>query len=89
VTAKWDANHQKISPRRFKQLYAKYKTTNATPTVGLNVGKPKKQITPKTVKIIKQVYEKDQLSAQYLIENIVKRIVLWSMVARRNVGFCM
>jgi len=64
VTVKWAANHLKITPRRFKQLYAQYKTNNNTPpTIGKNLGRPKKQITKETIKIIKQTYEKDRLSA--------------------------
>jgi len=74
VTVKWAANHLKITPRRFKQLYAQYKTNNNTPpTIGKNLGRPKKQITKETIKIIKQTYEKDRLSAQYLQQIIYTR----------------
>ncbi|MCL1969865.1 MAG: hypothetical protein FWF66_00085 [Candidatus Bathyarchaeota archaeon] len=59
ITIKQAANHLKITPRRFKQLYAQYKTTNnTTPTIGKNLGRPKKQITPETVEIIKQAPSK-------------------------------
>jgi len=74
VTVKWAANHLKITQKRFQQLYAKYKTTNNTPpTIGQNLGRPKKPITKETIKIIKQAYQKDQLSAQYLQKIIYKR----------------
>jgi putative transposase len=73
VTVKWAANHLKISPRRFKQLYAKYKTNNTIPAIGLNIGRPKKQISPQTVEIIKQAYQKDQLNAVYLQKIIYVR----------------
>jgi len=73
VTVKWAAGYLKISPRRFKQLYAQYKTTNAIPAIGQNLGRPKKQITPETIELIKQAYEKDQLNAQYLEKIISAR----------------
>jgi transposase InsO family protein len=73
VTVKWAANHLKISPRRFKQLYAQYRDTNTVPLVGLNVGRPKKQITPETFEIVKQAYEKDRLNAAYLEKVIYAR----------------
>jgi len=73
VTVKWAANHLKITPRRFKQLYAKYKTNNTTPTIGQNLGRPKKQITQETIQIIKQAYEKDKLNAVYLKKIIYAR----------------
>jgi transposase InsO family protein len=73
VTVKWAANNLKITPRRFKQLYAKYKTTNTTPTIGQNLGRPKKQIRQETIDTIKQAYEKDRLSAQYLQKIIYAR----------------
>jgi putative transposase len=66
VTVKWAANHPKITPRRFKQIYAKYKTTNTTPQIGQNLGRPKKQIAQETIEIIRQAYEKDPLCAVYL-----------------------
>ena len=66
ITVKWAANHLKITPRRFKQIYAKYKTTNTIPTIGQNLGRPKKSITPQTIETIKQAYEKYQLNAVYL-----------------------
>jgi putative transposase len=73
ITIKTAANHLKITPRRFKQLYTQYKTTNTTPTIGKNLGRPKKQITPQTIEIIKQAYQKDQLHAKYLEKIIYAR----------------
>jgi hypothetical protein len=49
ITIKYAANKLKITPRRFKQLDTQYKTTNTTPTIGKNLGRPKKQITPQTI----------------------------------------
>jgi hypothetical protein len=66
---KWAANHLKITPRRFKQIYAKYKTNNTTPTIGQNLGRPKKQVTKETIELIKQAYERDKLNAVYLKKN--------------------
>jgi hypothetical protein len=43
ITIKQAANHLKITPRRSKQLYHQHKTTNTTPTIGKNLGRPKKQ----------------------------------------------
>ena len=73
ITIKQAANHLKITPRRFKQLYHQYKTTNTTPTIGKNLGRPKKQITPQTIEIIKQAYQKDHLGARYLEKTIYTR----------------
>ncbi|MCL2134600.1 MAG: DDE-type integrase/transposase/recombinase [Candidatus Bathyarchaeota archaeon] len=73
ITIKTAANHLKITPRRFKQLYKQYKTTNTTPQIGKNLGRPKKQITPQTTKIIKQAYQKDHLHAKYLEKIIYAR----------------
>jgi len=41
VTVKGAANHLKITPRRFKQLYAQYKITNTTPQIGQVLGRQK------------------------------------------------
>jgi hypothetical protein len=58
ITIKQAANHLKITPRRFKQLYHQYKATNTTPAVGKNLGRQKKQVTQETVEIIKQAPSK-------------------------------
>jgi len=60
------SEHSQNNTQRFKQIYAKYKTTHTAPQIGPALGRPKKQITKETEEIIKQAYEKDQLSAQYL-----------------------
>ncbi|MDR2720283.1 MAG: DDE-type integrase/transposase/recombinase [Nitrososphaerota archaeon] len=73
ITIKYAANQLKITPRRFRQLYTQYKTTNTIPTVGKNVGRPKKQITQETIEIIKQAYQKDHLGARYLEKIIYAR----------------
>jgi len=73
ITIKTAANHLKITPRRFRQLYTQYKTTNTIPTIGKNVGRPKKPITPQTIEIIKQAYQKDHLGARYLEKIIFAR----------------
>ena len=72
ITIKTAANHLKITPRRFKQP-AQYKTTNTTPTVGKNVGRPKQPITKETIEIRKQAHQKDHLSARYLEKIIYAR----------------
>ncbi|MCL2358997.1 DDE-type integrase/transposase/recombinase [Candidatus Bathycorpusculum sp.] len=66
ITAKYAANKLKMTPRRFKQIYAKYKKTNITPTIGQTLGRPKNQLTQETIEIINQAYQKDHLGAQYL-----------------------
>jgi len=73
VTVKRAANHLKITPRRFKQLYKQYKITNTTPQIGQTLGRPKKQITTETIEIIKQAYQKDHLGAVYLKKIIYAR----------------
>ncbi|MDR2699537.1 MAG: hypothetical protein LBC12_01770 [Nitrososphaerota archaeon] len=66
VTVKWVANHLKITPRKFKQIYAKYRATDTAPTIEQTLDRPKKQTTKETVKIIKQTYKKDRIDAAYL-----------------------
>ncbi|MCL2135783.1 MAG: IS481 family transposase, partial [Candidatus Bathyarchaeota archaeon] len=73
ITANWATNHLKITPRRFKQLYKQYKTTNTTPQIGQNLDRPKKQVTKETIELIKQTYEKDKLNAVYLKKIIYAR----------------
>jgi len=73
ISATYAAKHLKITPRRFKQLYAKYKKTNTPPTIEQNLGRPKKQIQPQTIEIIKQAYQTDHLNAAYLRKIIYAR----------------
>ena len=42
------------------------KTSNTPPTIGQNLGRPKKQIPQQTIENIKQTYQKYQLNAVYL-----------------------
>ena len=43
TTSKWAANHLSISQRRFQQIYKEYQTTKEMPSIGKDVGRPKKK----------------------------------------------
>lgn len=60
------ADYLKITSRRFRQLYCKYKSTNEVPVIGRNIGRPKKFIPRKHEELIEQKYEKYRLNALYL-----------------------
>jgi hypothetical protein len=80
VTVKWAANHLKITPRRFKQIYAKYKTNNnTTPTIGQTLDRPKKQVTQETIDLTKQAYKRGKLNAVYL-KKIIYAHRLWDNI---------
>jgi putative transposase len=58
ISSKWAANYLQITPRRFQQLYKEFKDAGKAPEIGLNVGRPKKEISKDCKQIIKQQYEK-------------------------------
>jgi len=70
ISCKWASKHLEVTPRRFLQLCAKYKSTGKIPDIGFNVGRPKKEIPPEWKQIIKQEYEKNRLNAVYLEKTI-------------------
>jgi putative transposase len=63
MNQKWLSNYLEIKTRRFRQLYTIYKQTKQAPTIGTNVGRPKKQITEQHKQIIQKAYEKHHLNA--------------------------
>lgn len=73
ITQKWASYYLKITPRRFRQIYREYKREGTIPTIGLNVGRPKKGVPDDWKCIIKQEYEKDRLNAVYLEKTIYAR----------------
>ncbi|MDR1993483.1 MAG: DDE-type integrase/transposase/recombinase [Nitrososphaerota archaeon] len=70
TTSKWAANHLGISQRRFQQIYKQYQTTKEMPNIGIDVGRPKKEILAEWKTIIKQQYEKTWCGAVYLEKKI-------------------
>jgi putative transposase len=73
VGSKWAAKRLQITPRRFQQLYKEFKETGKAPDIGLNVGRPKKEISEDCKQIIKQQYEKTHCGAVYLEKTINTR----------------
>jgi putative transposase len=68
----WIANYLGVTPRRFRQIYSLYKKTNTIPQIGLNVGRPKTQISDKHKQIILNQHTKHRFNALYL-ESIIER----------------
>jgi putative transposase len=68
----WIVNYLGVTPRRFRQIYRLYKKTNTIPKIGLNVGRPKTQISDKHKQIILNQYTKHRFNALYL-ESIITR----------------
>jgi putative transposase len=73
ITQKWASQYLKITPRRFRQINTQYKCTENVPEIGINIGRPKKQIPDNWKSVIKQEYEKDRLNALYLEKTIYAR----------------
>ncbi|MBI4449097.1 transposase [Candidatus Woesearchaeota archaeon] len=55
-----------ITPRRFRQLYVAYKTTNSMPCIGQSLGRPKKRLDPSSKQLIVETHDKYCLNAVYL-----------------------
>ena len=53
ITQKWAASYIGINPRRFRQLHTEYKTTGIVPVIGINLGRPEKEIPEEWICIIK------------------------------------
>ena len=60
------AQFLKITPRRFRHLYSKYKSNGEVPIIGKNLGRPKKEISSEHEDIIVRTYNKYRLNALYL-----------------------
>ena len=73
VSSKWAAKYLDITPRRFQQLYKEFKETGGIPDVGLDIGRPKKEIPEDCKQIIKRQYEKTHCGAVYLEKTINTR----------------
>lgn len=73
ISSRWAANHLQISQRRFQQLYKEFKETGKVPDIGLDVGRPKKEISEDCKQIVKQQYEKIHCGAVYLEKTINER----------------
>jgi putative transposase len=73
ITQKWAASYLVITPRRFRQLYTEYKTTGQVPIIGINLGRPKKEIPEEWIDIIKQEYDRFRLNALYMEKTIYAR----------------
>jgi putative transposase len=70
IGSKWASGHLEITPRRFQQLYKEYKATGKIPDIGLDVGRPKKEVPNEYKRIIKQEYERTCSNAVYLEKTI-------------------
>jgi len=76
ITQKWAASYLVITPRRFRQLYTEYKTTSQVPIIGINLGRPKKEIPEEWIDLIKQEYDRFRLNALYMEKKIVATVKL-------------
>ncbi len=66
ITQKWAAKYLGITPRRFRQVLKKYKKTGTIPKIGLNLGRPRREISDEWKDIVKLEYGKYRLNALYL-----------------------
>jgi putative transposase len=73
IRCKWVVKHLGVTPRRFLQLCAEYKSTGKIPDIGLNVGRPTKEVPEEWKQIIKREYEKCCSNAVYLEKTINAR----------------
>ncbi|MGZ8538903.1 MAG: DDE-type integrase/transposase/recombinase [Flavisolibacter sp.] len=62
-----------ITPRRFRQIHAIYKSTGEIPAIGVGLGRPRQDIPEKWKEIIKQEYEMFRLNALYQEKTIYAR----------------
>jgi hypothetical protein len=66
ITQKWAATYL---ARRFRQLRTEYKTTDNVPVIGVNIGRPKREVSDEWKYLIKQEYETYRLNALYMGKN--------------------
>lgn len=71
ATQAWIASYLGVTTRRFRQIYRLYKKTNTTPTIGLNVGRPKTKISNQDKQAVLEQWKKHRLNALYL-ENVIE-----------------
>ena len=67
------AKHLGITPRRFRQIHKTYRSTGSVPTIGVNIGRPKKEVPEEWKEIIKEEYEKFRENALYQEKTIYAR----------------
>jgi putative transposase len=67
------AKYLGITPRWFRHIYKIYKSTGSIPAIGINLGRPKKEVTEEWKEIIKQEYEKFRQNALYQEKTIFAR----------------
>jgi hypothetical protein len=60
------AKIQGISPRRVQQIYKEYVEIGQLPQVGINLGRPKKPLSPDEKELIDQTYSDYKSGACYL-----------------------
>ena len=56
----------KISKRKVEHIWKEYKETGKEPIIGKNLGRPKKQINPEEIEIIKDSYYRYKFGARML-----------------------
>ncbi len=66
ITQKWAAKYLGITPRRFRQLLKEYKKTGTIPKIGLNLGRPRREISDEWKDLVKLEYGKYKLNVLYL-----------------------
>ena len=57
------AKYLGITPRWFRQIHKIYRSTGSIPAIGVNLGRPKKEVPEEWNEIIKQEYEKFRQNA--------------------------
>ncbi len=67
------AKYLGITPRRFRQIHKMYRSTGSIPAIGVNLGRPKKEIPAEWKEIIKEEYEKFRQNAVYQEKTIFAR----------------
>ncbi len=67
------AKYLGITPRRFRQIHKMYRSTGSVPAIGVNIGRPKKEVPEEWKGIIKQEYEKFRQNALYQEKTIFAR----------------
>jgi putative transposase len=67
------AKYLGITPRWFRHIYKRYKSTGSIPAIGVNLGRPKKEVPEEWKEIVKQEYEMFRLNALYQEKTIFSR----------------
>lgn len=67
------AKYLGITPRRFRQIHKMYRSTGSIPAIGVNLGRPKKEVPEEWKEIIKHEYEMFRQNALYQEKTIYAR----------------